>query len=322
MAIDGGIWKDFALTGRGTVGAKSSIKTTVYEGRQPGRLSQGCLKRGRRFRELVLTRFGHLRVTRLACTILGFRHHRALRRIEIDITYACNLTCPNCNRSCGQAPTGERMTLEQIDSFVRESIAKDVKWERIRLLGGEPTLHPGFFEILSLLISYRDTFSKNTVIEVITNGYGKKVESIIAKIPAGIVINNTHKKADVTPNFDTFNVAPRDLKAYKHADYRSGCWKIRECGIGLSSSGYYPCPVAPGIDRIFGWDAGRQNLPSDDDDMRDLMERFCGHCGHFKRNLEGTVTYPVMSATWREAYERYKRVKPTLTRYGVRDRTT
>jgi len=23
-----------------------------------------------------------------------------------------------------------------------------------------------------------------------------------------------------------------------------------------------------------------------------------------------------MSATWREAYERYKRVKPTLTRYG------
>jgi hypothetical protein len=122
-------------------------------------------------------------------------------------------------------------------------------------------------EIISLLIVYRNTFSKDTIIEVTTNGYGKKVERIIAKIPAEIVINNTHKQANVAPNFDTFNVAPRDLKAYRHADYRSGCWIIHECGIGLSSSGYYPCAIAGGIDRIFGWDAGRQNLPSDNDDI-------------------------------------------------------
>jgi uncharacterized radical SAM superfamily Fe-S cluster-containing enzyme len=176
------------------VGAKSCIKERVYEGPQSGRIYQAWLKRGRRLRELVQSRVGKLRATRLASNILGFRHHRALRRIEIDITYVCNLTCPNCNRSCGQAPTGERMTLDQIDLFVKESISKSIKWERIRLLGGEPTLHPDFFEIISLLISYRNTFSNDTVIEVSTNGYGKKVESIIAKIPREIVINNTYKE--------------------------------------------------------------------------------------------------------------------------------
>jgi hypothetical protein len=133
-----------------------------------------------------------------------------------------------------------------------------------------------------------------------------------------MVMVRKYRVLSIAPNFDTFNVAPRDLKAYRHADYRSGCSMIRECGIGLSSSGYYMCAVAGGIDRIFGWDAGRQNLPDNEDDMRDLMERFCSHCGHFRRNLEPTVTYPVMSATWREAYERYKRFKPTLTRYGSR----
>jgi hypothetical protein len=265
----------------GTVGATSCIKKTVYEGPQPGKLFQRWLERGGRLRAFIQSRVGHLRVTRLASCVLGFRHHRALRKIEIDITYSCNLTCPNCNRSCSQAPTAGRMTFEQVNVFVKESIAREVKWERIRLLGGEPTLHPQFSQIISLLISYRDTFSNNTIIEVSTNGYGKKVENIIAKLPRGIIINNTHKRSDVTPNFDTLNVAPRDLKTYKRADYRSGCWIIRECGIGLSSSGYYPCAVAGGIDRIFGWDAGRQNLPNDDDNMRDLMERFCSHCGHF-----------------------------------------
>src|SRR5262249_16382666 len=136
-------------------------------------------------------RFGRFRVMCLATKLLGFEYNRALRRIEIDITYACNLTCANCDRSCGQAPTGERMTLEQIEFLVKESVTKGFKWERIRLLGGEPTLHPNFFGILDLLISYRDTFSHNTVIEITTNGYGPRVKSVLARVPPGVQINNT-----------------------------------------------------------------------------------------------------------------------------------
>jgi uncharacterized radical SAM superfamily Fe-S cluster-containing enzyme len=161
------------------VTGESRISTMVYEGPLRGRVSQVWRKSKTSLRELFQSRIGHLRVTRLACKVLGYNHDRSLKLIEIDITYACNLTCFNCNRSCGQAPTAERMTLDQINFFVEESIAKGVKWERIRLLGGEPTLHPNFLEILSLLTSYRNRFSQDTVIEVNTNGYGKKVQSII-----------------------------------------------------------------------------------------------------------------------------------------------
>src|SRR5262245_29713970 len=92
----------------------------------------------------------YLRVTKPVTRILGVQYSRALRKIEIDITYACNLSCPNCNRSCAQAPTGERMTVEQIDFFLKESIASGIKWDRIRLVGGEPTLHPHFHNIIQL----------------------------------------------------------------------------------------------------------------------------------------------------------------------------
>jgi hypothetical protein len=60
-------------------------------------------RKNRRIRDFSQSRFGHLRVTHFATKILGFEYNQALRRIEIDLTYSCNLACPNCNRSCGQA---------------------------------------------------------------------------------------------------------------------------------------------------------------------------------------------------------------------------
>ena len=125
---------------------------------------------------LLLKRFGHLRVSRRATSILGLQYRRAKRIIELDITYTCNLTCSNCNRSCGQAPTGNHMTIEQIERFIQESISKNIKWRRINLLGGEPTLHPDFSKILDALVAYRDAYSPRTRIGVATNGCGKKVE--------------------------------------------------------------------------------------------------------------------------------------------------
>jgi len=44
------------------------------------------------------------------------------------------------------------MSVEQIQKFINESVDNNVKWERIRVMGGEPTLHPDIFEILNLLL--------------------------------------------------------------------------------------------------------------------------------------------------------------------------
>jgi hypothetical protein len=264
----------------------------------------------------VSAELDYWRVTRPATRLLGPQYLRARRLIEIDITYACNLNCYNCNRSCEQAPTGEHMTVQQIEAFLKESTSRGLHWERIRLLGGEPTVHKHFFEILDLVRAYKRDFSPETMIEVITNGHGDKVNAAIEKIPSDVVISNTSKETKVQPTFGSFNVAPKDRTEYALADFSNGCWIIKNCGMGLGPSGYYPCAVAGGIDRIFGWDLGRKTLPADDDDMHDLLEKFCQHCGHFKRRLEPTLDGPLMSPTWREAYERYRRRRPKLTKYA------
>ncbi len=92
-------------------------------------------------------------VTRL----LGPQYRRSRNRIEIDITYRCNLRCVNCNRSIARAPENLDIQVDKIAKFAEDSLRRSVRWRRIRLLGGEPTLHPQFMQIVELLRSYRAT---------------------------------------------------------------------------------------------------------------------------------------------------------------------
>jgi hypothetical protein len=162
------------------------------------------------------------------------------------------------------------------------------------------------------LLAYRASFSQGTIIQVTTNGYGRKVEGELSKLPSTVRIVNTRKRPEITPYFDTFNVAPIDLASYAYADFRNGCPITQGCGIGLSSSGFYPCAVAAGMDRILGWNLGRQSLPPAKDTMEDLLEKFCSHCGHFKRDHRRTDR-PIMSASWLDAYARYRAQGTTLS---------
>jgi hypothetical protein len=253
------------------------------------------------------------RVAPAVTRVLGPRYRRSRSRIELDITWACNLRCFNCNRSCEQAPTGEGMTVEQVRRFVDESLACGQRWERIRVLGGEPTLHPRFFEVLDELLRYRATVPE-VVIEVATHGHGERTVAVLARLPAGITVEDTRKESAVQP-FQAFNVAPIDLPAYDGADFANGCPVTEVCGVGLGPYGYYPCAVAAGIDRIFGMELGRRRLPADDDDLHDQLRAFCRLCGHFRREVEAPVTEPVQSEAWRAAYARWRRRPPTLARY-------
>ena len=101
--------------------------------------------------------------------------------IQLDLTSFCNLSCPNCERSIGQAPCREYISLEQIEKFVNESIELKSEWKAISLIGGEPTLHPQFFEVLDILKRYKD-INPNCFIIVWTNGYGNKVNKILSSI--------------------------------------------------------------------------------------------------------------------------------------------
>ncbi|MBV9932054.1 MAG: radical SAM protein [Alphaproteobacteria bacterium] len=251
--------------------------------------------------------FPRLRTHRAVTAVLGPQYARSRRRIEIDLTYACNLACANCNRSVPQAPGSERMTPARIAAFVEESVQAGTRWERIRLLGGEPTLHPQFFVMLGQLRAYRDAHSPATRIEVTSNGFGPKVAAALARIPKDVHVNLSAKDETGREQaaFASFNVAPRDLPGYAGSDFANGCRIAADCGMGLAPSGYYPCAVAAGIDRVLGLGQGRAALPPEGDDMCDQMRRFCGWCGHFKRELEPAPDGQLSSPSWAAAYAAY-----------------
>jgi hypothetical protein len=234
--------------------------------------------------------------------------------IEIDITYACNLSCFNCNRSCGLAPSHDRLSLEQIHRFIGESIAQGINWRRIRLLGGEPTLHPEFPKILDELLAFRTSQCPDATIEVWTNGFGKKVNDVLSRLGKDVVVCNSAKKSS-KQCFQPFNLAPKDFVRYRYSDFSCGCWIISHCGMGLSPYGYYPCAVGAAIDRVLGFDIGRKSLPNLSDPMRDQMEVLCRYCGHFMTFRRKMIDRHLMSASWRKAYESYKLSKPRLTFY-------
>ncbi len=234
--------------------------------------------------------------------ILGPLYIRSKKSIEIDITYNCNLRCHNCNRSCGLAPSNEEIAIEQIEEFINESISKNIKWQKIKILGGEPTLHTRFFTILRLLLWYKKNYNHDLHLIVATNGFGNYVKNVLAKLPKGVDVENTFKSSR-RPIFFPFNLAPVDSVLYNNVDYSNGCKIISEDGIGLTPYGYYPCAVAGGIDRIFNFRIGRKKLPSLNDLMTDQLRILCRYCGHFK------VSFPTrrekISDTWKIGYMLY-----------------
>jgi hypothetical protein len=85
-----------------------------------------------------------IRIQRFVSAWTGPLYERNRYEIELDITYSCNLKCFGCNRCCGIAPSDDCLSLEQIRKFIRESTARGISWKAIKVVGGEPTMHPQF----------------------------------------------------------------------------------------------------------------------------------------------------------------------------------
>lgn len=65
----------------------------------------------------------------------------------IEITDRCNLTCPTCY--AGSSPTyGRHRTFEEVKKMLDTIVENEKEPDVVQISGGEPTLHPNFFEIL------------------------------------------------------------------------------------------------------------------------------------------------------------------------------
>lgn len=255
-------------------------------------------------KRLALDAYQFVRVQSLVVKYFGrpFRPSRSFA--EIDITYQCNLKCQNCNRSCTQAPSHIEMPVGDIASFIRQSIENKIAWKRIRLLGGEPTLHSRILDIIDLLMDYRKKHNPSVRLVLGTNYYGQSVHRVLEKVPDAIAIKSTLKSSRIHL-FRPFNRAPEDTWHNRFSDYTCGCRIIEDCGLGVTPSGYYMCAIAGGIDRIFGYQMGRKQIPDSSDTLTDQMAAFCPLCGHF--GFQWPTRRTIVSKTWRRAYKDLKK---------------
>lgn len=251
------------------------------------------------FRRIIADFYQGIRSLRWVRKHIGSPWTISREYLEIDLTYRCNLSCPNCNRSCAQAPRSTDMSTGQIEHLIAESLVRGYNWRRIRLLGGEPTLHPRFLEIVELLRVYRNTYLPSLRIVVCTNGYGRKVRQMIDLLPNDIEIKSTEKTGG-SRLFRPFNKAPCDSPLDRLYDYETGCRILTECGMGLTPMGYYPCAISGAIDDIVQYRIGRKRLPESSDTMTDILKTLCPLCGHFA--FQWPVRKPHLSRFWKVAY--------------------
>jgi hypothetical protein len=252
-------------------------------------------------------------------------------RIIIDLNHCCDLSCPDCNRSCAvdQAPADEFISLDEIRRFVAESVAAGRRWRRIMLEGGEPTLHPELEGILAELRRYRSSHAPECEIELCSNGHGPLARRVLDGLPGDIRVKDSAKSAGRQKHHFGFNVAPIDLDGFAAAEYGHGCYIQPIFGLGLTRNGYYPHPICGGIDRVFGFDIGLKSLPAPGADLSAQMRRLCPLCGHFREfrangrgwlqivTHGGRDKFPPghKSPSWVRAYRDFRESRPRLTPY-------
>lgn len=163
--------------------------------------------------------------------------------LELNITLQCNLACSNCNRLCHiYRDRTEHMSVEQIKKFVEQAkVGGGIN--KLKVLGGEPLLHPQFNEIYDILTSA----AKDGVIR------GIKIESNrtlpTPKVPQYPFVQ-WKGRVQSKKKHQPILWSPKDLGVVKTA--QPNCPQVRKCGYSLDKYGWLPCSCAIMICRLFG----------------------------------------------------------------------
>lgn len=247
------------------------------------------------------------------------------KMMRIDITEDCDLNCITCNKMCGVAKSTNILTLEQLDKFTNEMTSTDELKKKVPnilfITGGEPTTHPQFSEILDKLDAFSKVFEK-VFCMLITNIENEKSDYLRDRVFYSTFhpVGKSRLDRKVIPILE----APIDYFDFGNDAWRKGCRICTDCGITFSRSGYYMCPIANSIDRIFGFDLGAKSF-NDLTLMKILQQReaFCKYCGYFFLNTKSETEREFLinnneesvSETWKQKLQEYTVSPPKLTTY-------
>ncbi|MFH1415715.1 MAG: radical SAM protein [Elusimicrobiota bacterium] len=134
--------------------------------------------------------------------------------LEVCITYKCNIICQYCYVRGLEKIYPENMNLEDFKKLIEW--AKCGRWKRIRIAGGEPTIHPEFVEMLNIC-------ERNDLrISIATNNLFSA--EIMAKINRG--------NYDLTIDYNAKKVLDNDKKALYEKNIKQ--LNLRRVFFGLS----------------------------------------------------------------------------------------
>lgn len=212
------------------------------------------------------------------------------KSLEIQILLACNWTCTACDQfsqfsSIGWIKKGT-MSLKQIEHFIGEMKSTNSYIGRIRLVGGEPSLHPKLKEIIHALHWELVVPGYIAQLEMVTNGsHPEKIESAKQSenpaLPLKVRVSDENDKQ----RSHTANLPATPLSLGYEGKPCSAPW---HCGMSLNMYGYFPCSSGAGIARLMNdmprWQ--RLTLPQCVEPCKAVQETWpdladlCGHCYH------------------------------------------
>ena len=223
--------------------------------------------------------------------------------IDIDVTYICNLACANCNRA-SHIKTLSKGTNKDI-AFFEDFINKYKKYGKaliVKLVGGEPTLHPKLRDIMAML-------NEHFTVWVLTNGI-KPYE-----FPDYVYVENSAKIKDVNPEFHATYMAPIDDELFNditNEQYSKGC-DMLQCGYGYSEDGLHPCSIGMALNRILKLKTGYANKQECDKNKADYLAATCKMCGLFKKlgshNVDKSQFKRVTENAYSKSWEFMKQFK-------------
>ncbi len=206
----------------------------------------------------------------------------------IEVTDNCNLRCPTCYANSGPERQTHR-SLEQIECMLDRAVANEGEPSIIQISGGEPTVHPQFFEILELA---RTRPIRHLMIN--TNGIRIANEPGFAERLAEF-----RPGLEVYLQFDSFR--PDVLKTLRGTDLRNAHDRAIE---RLNETGIHTTLVA----------MIRRGL--NDDEMGEIIDY-----GTKQACVRGVTFQPVQAAGRLEGYESgYNSARDRLTLTEIRRR--
>ena len=165
------------------------------------------------------------------------------------------------------------MTLPQLEYFVCEMKNRNAYIGRIRLVGGEPSIHPKLTQIVDLLHSeFVPTFVGR--LEIVTNGSHPERILPLSSYFEKIRISDERDKQ----KYHTSNLVHTPASLGYEGRI---CNAPFHCGFSLNYFGYFPCSAGAGIARMQDWMKWqRLELPVSVLQTWPDLQLLCNHCYH------------------------------------------